>query len=80
MLQKIKINYINTKLHIGLVNWREVYIYSPTVAILIPEVERGRLAYREKGSMKRISYLQIKKGLLKRDFLYNWKSRISFFK
>jgi hypothetical protein len=66
MVQTIKLKLINEKLQIGLVNWREVYIFFPEVIQLIPEVDRGRLVYRPKGSKKRISYLRIKKGLIKK--------------
>ena len=67
MEQKIKLNYINTKLKIGMGNWREVYILYPQPRALTPEVSKGTLVYRAKGSTKRYSYLQIKKGLLKKE-------------
>lgn len=51
-----------------MVNWREVYILSPQPIILSPEVSKGTLVYRAKGSTKRYSYLQIKKGLLKKEY------------
>jgi hypothetical protein len=68
MVQTIKLKLINEKLQIGLVNWREVYIFFPEVIQLIPEVDRDRLVYRSKGSKKRISYIQIKKGLIKKKY------------
>ena len=68
MLQTIKLKLINERLHIGLINWREVYIFYPKVIQLNPEVDRGRLVYRSKGSKRRISYLQIKKGLIKKNY------------
>jgi hypothetical protein len=61
MLQAIKLKLINEKFNIGLVNWKDVYIYYPIVIQLNPEVNRGRLVYSSKGSKRRISYLQIKK-------------------
>ena len=67
MLQTIHLKLVNEKLHIGLVTWRQIYIYHPKVIQLIPEVDRGRLVYRYKGSNKRFSYLQIKKGLVKKQ-------------
>jgi len=41
---------------------------SSKVIQLNPEVERGRLVYRAKGSKRRISYLQIKRGLIKKNY------------
>jgi hypothetical protein len=67
MVQTIKLKLVNEKLHIGMVNWREIYMYYPKVIQLTPEVDRGRLVYRHKGSNKRFSYLQVKKGLIKKD-------------
>jgi hypothetical protein len=69
MLQKIKLKLVNEKLHIGMVNWREVYILHPEIIQLNPEVDRGRLVYRYKGSTKRFSYSQIKKGLIKKRYI-----------
>ncbi len=65
MEQIIKLKYINTQLDIGLVNWKEVYILSPEIIKLKPEVDKGRLIYRIKGSTKRFSYSLIKKNLTK---------------
>ena len=68
MEQKIKLAYINTRLHIGLINWRQVYLLYPQILELIPEVGKGRLVNRAKGSTKRISYAEIKKGLQKKNY------------
>jgi hypothetical protein len=67
MLQTIKLKLVNEELHIGLVDWREVDVIYPKVIQLNPEVDRGRLVYRAKGSKRRISYLQIKRGLIKKN-------------
>jgi hypothetical protein len=48
-----------------MVSWREVYLLSPQLIKLCAEVDKGRLVYRAKGSDKRISYPQIKSGLVK---------------
>ncbi|MBD0278005.1 MAG: hypothetical protein ICV81_08590 [Flavisolibacter sp.] len=66
MEQKVKLNYINIQLQIGMVNWKQVYLLYPQVTPLMPEVDKGRLVYRAKGSAKRISYAQIKRGLKKK--------------
>jgi hypothetical protein len=68
MEQKIKLIYINPRLQIGMVNWRQVYLLHSQINALIPEVNKGRLLYRLKGSTKRISYAQIKKGLQKKEY------------
>ena len=68
MLQTIKLKLVNENLHIGLVDWRQVYVIYPQLIQLNPEVDRGRLVYRAKGSKRRISYLQIKKGLIKKNY------------
>ena len=67
MVQTIQLKLINPKLQIGMISWNQVYIYSPLIIQLKPEVERGRLVYRAKGSNKRISYEELKKGLIKKD-------------
>jgi hypothetical protein len=51
-----------------MVNWRQVYLLQPKINVLIPEVNKGKLMYCVKGSAKRISYAQIKKGLQKKNF------------
>jgi hypothetical protein len=65
MQQKIHLKYINKTLQIGMVNWREAYLLSPQIIPLLVEVDQGRLVYRAKGSCKRITYNQVKKGLTK---------------
>ncbi|MEO6455539.1 MAG: hypothetical protein ABIN97_15775 [Ginsengibacter sp.] len=67
MVQTIKLKLINKKLHMGLINCKQVYIFYPQVIQLNPEVDRGRLVYRSK---IRISYNQIKKGLIKKIIAY----------
>lgn len=69
MLQEIKLRYFNESLQIGLVNWREAYLLKPIVVKLLVEVDEGRLVYRVKGSGKRISYKQIKKGIRKQTII-----------
>ena len=68
MEQKVKLTYITPKLQIGIANWRTVYSLSPKSKELKPKFYKGRLIYREKGSAKKISYTQIKKGLGKQAY------------
>jgi len=69
MEQTILIKYIKEQLNIGLVNWREAWLFSTDPPQkLYTEVHKGKLSFRIYGTSKRFSYLQIKKGLIKREF------------
>jgi len=61
----IILRYWNHGLQIGLTDLRNVYQF-PQQEKMYAEVHQGRLHYRLKGSSKRISYAQIKKGLQKK--------------
>ncbi|HUP12971.1 MAG TPA: hypothetical protein VM187_12180, partial [Niastella sp.] len=65
-IQRLFFRYTNPDLNIGLNNWREVYLLEPAPLQLFPEVYRGKLMYRAKGSHNRIPYNKIKDGLLRR--------------
>lgn len=67
MVQKIQLKFINPQMQIGMVNWKEVYLLKHHPQQLFVEVERGRLIYRARGSAKRISYKQVRKGLIRTD-------------
>ena len=69
MEQKIKLGYINELLQVGMADIRKVYLLSPVLTTLHPEVYKGKLVFRAKGSSRRISYDQIKRGLVKRSFV-----------
>ena len=66
MEQRIKLNYLNSRLNIGMADIKHVYLLKPHATPLQPEVYKGRLVYRAKGSDRRISYAMIKKGLVKK--------------
>lgn len=51
-----------------MVDVKQVYQLEPALRQLNVEVYRGKLVYRAKGSSKRISYDQVKRGLVKRQF------------
>jgi hypothetical protein len=68
MEQKIHFKYYNSRLQIGMSNIKHVYLLEPKLTQLNPEVYKGKLVYRAKGSSRRINYVQIKKGLIKKDF------------
>ena len=67
MEQIIKLKYFNPVLKIGLTNWKIVYLLEPVIKQLYPEVDKGRLVYRARGSGRRISYNSIKSGLVKKE-------------
>ena len=71
MEQKVKLNYFNPRLNIGMADIRHVYLLKPLTTPLQPEVYRGKLVYRAKGSNKRISYSMLKKGLVRKTFWIN---------
>ena len=64
----IILKYWNEQLKIGLADWRNVYQF-PQQELLIVEIHQEKIHYRLKGSAKRISYAQIKKGLVKKKVI-----------
>lgn len=68
MKHKIHFRYYNPRLNLGVVDVKLVYQLEPTPIRLNPEVYRGKLVYRARGSSRRISYDQLKKGLVKKSF------------
>lgn len=66
--QKILLKYLNTQLNIGMFDVKNVYLLSESPIKLIPEVYKGKLVYRKRGSSKRISLTRIKEGLIKKIF------------
>lgn len=64
----IRLQYINTQLSIGLVNFREAWLLEGEFPQkLYTEVYKGRLVFRMPGSFRRVSYQKIKKGLIKKE-------------
>lgn len=66
MEEVVYARFYNPELNIALKDWREVYLLTSAPQQLLPEVHRGKLVYRARGSGKRISYERIKKGLVKK--------------
>jgi hypothetical protein len=67
----IILKYWNEKLQIALLDWRNVYQF-PLKEKMSIEVHQGKLYYRCRGASKRVSYDQLKKGLIKKQIiLYN---------
>lgn len=70
MEQTITANYFNPVLKIALVNWRQAWDISGTnPEQLLTEIYKGNLVFRKKGSTHRISYKQLKKGLIKKQII-----------
>jgi hypothetical protein len=60
----------NPNFNIGLVSWREAWLFNTEFPEkLITEVHKGKLVFRKKGSANRISYRQLKNGLIKKTIL-----------
>jgi len=63
----IRINYVDPILNIGLSGWREAWLLSGKYPEkLYTERYRDRLVFRLRGSTRRISYLRLKKDLIKK--------------
>jgi len=71
----IILKYRNPGYQIGLANWRQVYQF-PQEELLIKEIHQGNLYYRVRGSSRRISYNQLKKGLQKKLVIISEESRL----
>ncbi|RYZ47919.1 MAG: hypothetical protein EOP49_19980 [Sphingobacteriales bacterium] len=69
MKHRIHFRYYNPRLQLAMVDIRQVYQLQPVLLPLNAEVYRGKLVYRAKGSSKRISYDQVKRGLVKQGFV-----------
>ena len=64
----ILLKYWNPRYQIGLADWRQVYQF-PQQKLMIKEMHQGRLYYRLRGSSRRISFNQLKKGLQKKQII-----------
>ena len=60
------LKYWNQKYQIALADWQSVYQF-PAKEKMLKEVYRGALYYRVRGSSRRISYRQLKKGLQRKE-------------
>ena len=62
----IELTYWNENLQPRLADWKTVYRF-PQKELMEKEIHQGNLYYRSRGSSRRISYNQIKKGLIKKQ-------------
>ena len=70
MEQTRYIKLFNPKLNIGLVSWREAWLFEEEYPEkLHTEVHKGKLVFRKRGSSVRISFQQVKKGLIRKQIL-----------
>ena len=69
--QTIRLQYYHPQFKIAFSHWRNLYLLKDNndFELLSVEVYHGQLVYRVKGSHHRITWKQIKKGLLKRETL-----------
>jgi hypothetical protein len=74
MEQKTFVKLFNPQLKIGLVNWREAWLFETEYSEkLYTEVYKGRLVFRQRCSSKRVSYCNLKKGLIRKQILIKEK-------
>ena len=66
MFQYIVLNYYHPTFNIGMQDVRNVWLLEDPLVKLQPHLHRGALAYRLPKTGKRISYRQLKPGLVKR--------------
>jgi len=70
MEQKRCVKLFNPNFKIGLVSWREAWLFEGEFPEkLFTEVHKGKLVFRRRGSSVRISYQQIKKCLIKKEII-----------
>lgn len=62
----IILKYWNPQLNIGLKDFKNAWQF-PQKIKMYTEVHQGRLYFRLRGASKRISYEQVKKGLIKKQ-------------
>lgn len=68
MVQEIKLKYFDPVHKVAFSNWKELWLVnSHEPVVLRPEVHKGALYYRCKGSCKRFSYMHIKKTIIKKE-------------
>ena len=62
------LKYWNPAYQIGIADWKQVYQF-PKKELMIREIHQGQLCYRLRGSARRISYRQLKRGLQKKQII-----------
>ena len=70
MVEEINIKYINPALNLGIEDVRNVWILSANPVKLTTTIHQGNLIFRFPVSGKRISYKTLKRGLIKKQFIF----------
>ncbi len=69
LFDEIIIRYVNPSFNIGLQDVRNAWLLSSQPVKLSTSLHQGYLIYRLPGCGKRISYRQLKKGLVKKQIV-----------
>jgi hypothetical protein len=69
VFEEIEIQFYHPVLKIGLQDIRNAWMITDKPFKLTTALHRGRLSFRIPGSGKRISYLTLKKGLIKKRII-----------
>ena len=69
LFDEIIIRHVNPGLNIGLQDVRNAWLLASQPIKLSTSLHRGNLIYRLPGTGKRISYRQLKKGLIKKQII-----------
>ena len=64
----IILKYWNEQLQIAMMDWRNVYQF-PQQEKMYVEIHQTKIYYRCRGKLKRISYQQLKNGLIKKQIV-----------
>lgn len=69
MFEEIIIKHFHPRLNVGLQDIRTAWLLYDSPVKLFTAIHRGNLVYRMPNSGKRISYLTLKKGLIKKRII-----------
>jgi hypothetical protein len=69
LFEEVIIRYVNPSLNIGLQDVRNAWLLASPSIKLSTSLHQGYLVYRLPGRGKRISYRQVKKGLIKKQVI-----------
>jgi hypothetical protein len=69
MFEDIVIKYFHPGEQVGIQDIRNAWLLKNNPVKLITTLHRGNLVFRVPGSRKRISYLMLKKGLIKKEII-----------
>lgn len=73
VMQTIKIKFIHQQHNLGFEEARKLWLLTANPVLLPVSVYRGNLCYRLPGTGRRLSYRQLKKGWVKKEFNIEFK-------